>query len=188
MKTKRWTLSVLTLLPHPPLAQSRYVSLLFISFIITFLCVYSYMVNGLVVVLFVFHPFFPVQCCFSLQILNPVTSATIVTSRERGSPGGLTNQGVRAAGLQNGRTPLSPTQAPSRTTTFTTTHPIKRATTITDETDYILPDSTMTEISLQVPQSALKFFIYFSFKWTLLLTLIIANPLFLDTVYFSQSL
>lgn len=113
------------------------------------------MVKGLADIKFAFHAFFPVQCCFSFQILNPVTSATIVTSRERGSPGGLTNQGVRAAGLQNGRTPLSPTQAPSRTTTFTTTHPIKRATTIQEADDYILPDSTMTEISLQVHHSHL---------------------------------
>ncbi|KAK4305062.1 hypothetical protein Pmani_023027 [Petrolisthes manimaculis] len=84
----------------------------------------------------------------TVKILNPVTSATIVTSRERGGNGGLTSQAVRAAALQNGRTPMSPSQAQSRTT-YTTTHPLKRATSISDEPEFILPDSTMTEISLQ---------------------------------------
>lgn len=98
---------------------------------------------------------------FVFQILNPLTSPTIVTSNQRGAQTVVSNQQqhIRQP-LQNGRTSHPTNVAQSASThshgrpTLTTQSLKRNSVTSSEEPEYILPDSTMTEISLQV----IKFF------------------------------
>ena len=93
-----------------------------------------------------------------LQILNPLTSPTIVTSNQRGTSTVVTSQHQHLRqNMQNGRTTLAThsTSHPTITRNATLNHTLKRnSIPCTDEPEYILPDilpdSSMTEISLQV--------------------------------------
>ncbi|XP_042208321.1 forkhead box protein N4-like isoform X1 [Homarus americanus] len=91
----------------------------------------------------------------TVKILNPLTSPTIVTSNQRGPQAVVSNQQqhIRQS-VQNGRTSLSSSVAQSASThtnarTTFTTQSLKRNSVTSEEPEYILPDSTMTEISLQ---------------------------------------
>ncbi|XP_050708875.1 forkhead box protein N4-like isoform X2 [Eriocheir sinensis] len=91
----------------------------------------------------------------TVKILNPLTSPTIVTSSQRGTSTVVSSQQhqqhIRQT-VQNGRTTLASPHPTTRTTY--TTHTLKRNTSpLSSEPEFILPDilpdSSMTEISLQ---------------------------------------
>ncbi|XP_063845896.1 uncharacterized protein LOC135091826 isoform X1 [Scylla paramamosain] len=94
----------------------------------------------------------------TVKILNPLTSPTIVTSNQRGTSTVVSSQQqhIRQT-VQNGRTTLathSTTSQSTPTRNTTITHTLKRnSNPSVDEPEYILPDilpdSSMTEISLQ---------------------------------------
>ncbi|XP_045599549.1 forkhead box protein N4 isoform X2 [Procambarus clarkii] len=89
----------------------------------------------------------------TMKILNTLTS-TIVTSNQRGGQTIVSNQHIRQS-VQNGRIPISTSVAQSASThtnarsSFTTQSLKRNCVTSSEEPEYILPDSTMTEISLQ---------------------------------------
>lgn len=92
----------------------------------------------------------------TVKILNPHTSPTIVTSNQRGAQTVVSNQQqhIRQP-VQNGRTSHPTSIAQSASThshgrpTLTTQSLKRNSVTSSEEPEFILPDSTMTEISLQ---------------------------------------